>query len=411
LIPATLPVNVGKLAAGKYCVNLVGTTYSHTSYDGLASGKCFIVSAANPNPTGKATLTITAEPQLYKQWGYNKITVIVDNQTGSALTSSQVLIGMGSSSNIPDTLIIAEEVGKKSILSKGTQFANAWTIGTMPPNTKETWIFYTFAKLLGKEIPIKAYLIANAQNNPVRENAITTLIPNSTTGIVIGSTPPPIITLVGKDIAITLTANPTTYTQYKNLTFKATVTNHSLTTVNGIKASFAYIELGKLPFVQAKMTKGSYDTFNKIWNVGTLNGEQSATLEITLFPLVKSEALIMKTTLVPNDDKPLNNIATISIANNLALRTEPITENGFGISKIYPNPVQEAFILALHSDKATKATIEIYNSMGLSVQRIEKLLEQGMNEWVIDTSELPEGVFIVRVVNENGASSLRTIVK
>jgi hypothetical protein len=34
-----------------------------------------------------------------------------------------------------------------------------------------------------------------------------------------------------------------------------------------------------------------------------------------------------------------------------------------------------------------------------------------MNEWIIDTSELPEGVFIVRVVNENGASSLRTIVK
>lgn len=411
LVPATIPIKLGKLPAGDYCVNFIGTNYEHTAFDKLTKGKCFSVSATNPNPTGKATLTITAEPQMYKRWGYNKITVTVHNQTRSALTSSQILIGIGSSSKITDTLIIAEEVGKKSVISKGTRFANAWTIGTMPPNTKETWTFYTFAKLLGKAIPIKAYLIANLQNNPVRESAITTLIPNTTTGGIIDGNNPPVITLVGKDIAITLTANPTTYTQYKNLTFKATVTNHSLTTVNGIKASFQYIELGKLPFVQAKMTKGSYDAFNKIWNVGTLNSEQSATLEITLFPLVKGEALTMKTTLVPNDDKPLNNTATISVANNVAPRTEPIIEKGFGISKIYPNPVQEAFILALHSDKATKATIEIYNSMGLSVQSIEKLLEQGMNEWVMNTSELPEGVFIVRVVNENGASSLRTIVK
>jgi Domain of unknown function DUF11/Secretion system C-terminal sorting domain/CARDB len=407
LIAGSVPVKLGKLPMGKYCVNLVGATYNHSTYDALPSGKCFVVSNPVTPPAVKPTLSISAEPQLYRQWSYNKITVTADNQTGSALTNAYVLIGIGSSSHSDDTLIIAEEAARKSIISKGTRFSNAWNIGTMPPNTKETWVFYTFAKVNGKNMPIKAFLNALSKGNILRESVGTILIPSTTTGGIL--TPPPTVT--GRDIAITLEVAPQNYTQYQNLTFKAIVINQSAQSVNGVQASFEYIEQGKLPFVKAKMSAGRYNHVEKIWNIGTLNGNQTVTLELTVFPLVKTEDLNFKAILIPNDDVTRNNLAVTTVKSAFVPRSAAVGDNHFGIAKVYTNPIEDNFLLEIQSTEPTKAMIEIYNTMGLSVQRIEKNLLQGSNEILMDSSDFPYGVYIVRVVDAKGAHSTRTIIR
>jgi Domain of unknown function DUF11/Secretion system C-terminal sorting domain/CARDB len=403
LVAATIPITIGQLHAGTYCVNLLGNGYSHGVYDGLSTGKCFTVSQSTLPPSIQPTLTISAAPQVYRQSGYNQMTVTVENQTGAAITFSQVLLNIGNTSRTTDTLMIAEEVGKASVISKGTRLGNVWSIGTMPNNTKATWTFYTLAKLLSKNIPIQAVLTTTSKGTLLKEMATTTLTP--TTSMVV--TPPSTI----KDMAVTLSTTPTTYTQYKNLPFKVTVTNHSNQTMSAIKVALDYIEQGKLPFVSANPGIGSYNHVDKLWTIGALSAKQTVTLTLVLFPMVKGEDLSLKATLAPTDDLPRNNLATIIVKNALVPRAEPVANMNFGISKIYPNPVEDVFLLEIQSAQLTKATIEIYNAIGLPIQRTEKALLQGSNEIWMDATAFPYGVYIVRVTDEKGAHSTRTIVR
>jgi Secretion system C-terminal sorting domain/Domain of unknown function DUF11 len=107
-----------------------------------------------PTPTGNVTLTMTAEPTTYAQWGYNKITVTVENKTGADIPNAKVVVY----SDVYADMSVASEPTRQAVASIGSSkdLGSVWKMGTFPANSKHTWTFYSFAKVGGKPLLIYA---------------------------------------------------------------------------------------------------------------------------------------------------------------------------------------------------------------------------------------------------------------
>jgi ELWxxDGT repeat protein len=82
----------------------------------------------------------------------------------------------------------------------------------------------------------------------------------------------------------------------------------------------------------------------------------------------------------------------------------PENEKDQGVS-IYPNPVKEELMIDLHQN-IKSGIVEITDIHGVLVLRDQGKINQSLK---IDVSGLQPGVYIVRVVSENGVSSVRMI--
>jgi trimeric autotransporter adhesin len=220
----------------------------------------------------------------------------------------------------------------------------------------------------------------------------------------------PEITPLTKDIALNITTTPARYTQYEDITYKITVTNTGQQTVTNIVTNFDYIEAGKLPYTASKVGAGTtYNTVTRVWSVGTLAAGQSTTLDLVLFPMVKGEDLLLKATVTPTDDKPENNVVTNIISNAIAIRSEP--QSGFGIEALYPNPVEDVLNLYLRSDTSGALQVSILNTVGLVVQKTVKNTPKGTDILNLDVTELPEGIYILKLSDEKNRTVVRKFVK
>jgi hypothetical protein len=80
---------------------------------------------------------------------------------------------------------------------------------------------------------------------------------------------------------------------------------------------------------------------------------------------------------------------------------------------IYPNPVSDELFIEMEVQKAGEYTIELLNMDGKRLMSIERLriLEVGFHNWNLNLSELPAGVYILRIDRQNEGSSFKRVVK
>jgi uncharacterized repeat protein (TIGR01451 family) len=92
------------------------------------------------------------------------------------------------------------------------------------------------------------------------------------------------------DLSLNITANTTNYTQYSNVTYTITVTNTGRAEATGVSVD-AGIPTG-LVFTSSTASKGTYNLFFERWDVGTLAPNETATLSLVLFTLVKNPNIV-----------------------------------------------------------------------------------------------------------------------
>ncbi len=114
---------------------------------------------------------------------------------------------------------------------------------------------------------------------------------------------------VGVDLKLTATVSPVNYQQYENVTYTITVTNEGTSAAHNVTVD-AGLANG-LVYTSSTVSQGDYNLFLELWNIGTLEAGQSATLTLVLFPLVKDSAIvnffeIMTTTEQDTDSTPGN---------------------------------------------------------------------------------------------------------
>ena len=94
----------------------------------------------------------------------------------------------------------------------------------------------------------------------------------------------------------------------------------------------------------------------------------------------------------------LNTPFTINVVPSLATATPDANNIAQDIS-FFPNPAQDQLKLRLSLATATAVTVEWYNLQGLSVQRnVLGKLAAGQHEASMDVSDLPQGMYLARVI-------------
>jgi hypothetical protein len=333
-------------------------------------------------------LTINLTDVAVKQWNWSEFEVTVKNNGTAAVSNMEVKIPLPS----PDFVYAYERfVPANPVFNTHT---GIWNVGNLAVGVSKTLKVAMYA--LKNNAPYKSEVTVVGTNImkmiTFNKNVIT---PNSTT----------------PDIAISITTSPNSYTQYSNLAYKITVTNNRQQTIGGVKTDLNYIESGKLPFVSAKTSIGNYNGYTKIWEIGTLNGGQSVTMDLVLYPLVKGEDLEMKVTVVPTDAIPQNNIATLILKNAVNTRNEPNTIAGFGIQNIYPNPAEDRINIDLKNETDGELYITIFDTFGRMVQKAVQHVSKNNPSIQVEIAELPEGMYILQLSDATHRTFIRKFVK
>ncbi len=90
-----------------------------------------------------------------------------------------------------------------------------------------------------------------------------------------------------------------------------------------------------------------------------------------------------------------------------------INNKSLAINSIYPNPVRTDtnVFLQIKSEKNQNLMIEIMDAAGKKYRQINHFIQEGSTVLDINTSDLPKGLFIVRITNEYGETDFQKLVK
>ncbi len=72
-------------------------------------------------------------------------------------------------------------------------------------------------------------------------------------------------------------------------------------------------------------------------------------------------------------------------------------ENYINIDEIIPNPAKEKILIKINSKINDKITIFVINNIGLPIERIEKRVTEGMNNFELDLKERASGLYILKI--------------
>jgi hypothetical protein len=89
---------------------------------------------------------------------------------------------------------------------------------------------------------------------------------------------------------------------------------------------------------------------------------------------------------------------TYILTPQITIGTKEIAENTIDLT-CYPNPASNELNLRLNSNEAEKLTIEVLNITGERVQWETKFSSKGIQTWSLNTSNLPNGIYMLRVVS------------
>jgi Secretion system C-terminal sorting domain/Domain of unknown function DUF11/CARDB len=386
-------ISTGTLAVGNYTLSFQANgdyaiKESDFSNNQFKATQGILLTNGTEPASAALQLTINLTDVAVKQWNWSEFEVTVKNNGTAAVSNMEVKIPLPS----PDFVYAYERfVPANPVFNTHT---GIWNVGNLAVGVSKTLKVAMYA--LKNNAPYKSEVTVVGTNImkmiTFNKNVIT---PNSTT----------------PDIAISITTSPNSYTQYSNLAYKITVTNNGQQTIGGVKTDLNYIESGKLPFVSAKTSIGNYNGYTKIWEIGTLNGGQSVTMDLVLYPLVKGEDLEMKVTVVPTDAIPQNNIATLILKNAVNTRNEPNTIAGFGIQNIYPNPAEDRINIDLKNETDGELYITIFDTFGRMVQKAVQHVSKNNPSIQVEIAELPEGMYILQLSDATHRTFIRKFVK
>lgn len=91
---------------------------------------------------------------------------------------------------------------------------------------------------------------------------------------------------------------------------------------------------------------------------------------------------------------------------NMAIGTNEIIDNsGF---ELFPNPAHLSFEIRVADQLLSDATITIYDVFGQKLKALE--IEKNQNSIIIDSTQLPTGIYLIQLNNSNGVQYTRTLV-
>lgn len=208
---------------------------------------------------------------------------------------------------------------------------------------------------------------------------------------------------------IELSATPNPFNVFNQVTFHVEVANRGNLTAEGVVLEFP-IPRGELAYVSANASQGGFRVAARKWDVGTLSSGASASLDFTLFTLVRNDinvyAEVVAASPADFDSTPNNGNGTNSQEDDEAIltikyspsTTTPRTEvKDISEIRIAPNPTDGVLNVSFDNLRE-QAILQILDLQGRLVKEYEKIANNFLE---INVSELPSGVYMLVIQNDS----------
>jgi subtilisin-like proprotein convertase family protein len=128
-----------------------------------------------------------------------------------------------------------------------------------------------------------------------------------------------------------------------------------------------------------------------------VNGNNAAKNDFFLFVLTDGEggfAGTLRYNILIDSKAPLSNVQDPTLAQAV---------------KVYPNPTQNILNVSIYQNTTQLTKLQLFNVSGQQVT--EKYLHEGEDSTQIDTSILPEGLYLLKISNSTGFATKRVVVQ
>ncbi len=207
------------------------------------------------------------------------------------------------------------------------------------------------------------------------------------------------------DVELSMTATPSEFLIYSNVTFQLTVSNTGNRTAEDVRVEFP-IPQGRLAYVGHSNSQGDFNVAYRHWNVGDLAPGASATFDLTLFTLVNEPINVFAEVIMASpsdiDSSPDNgNGMTAQEDDEASMTINPAGNfnNGSTLSSnlgIFPNPTTDrvnVYFNAVHAD----VELRIVDTNGKVVRVQAYRASEGVNQARLDVADLPSGVYSLQI--------------
>ena len=165
-----------------------------------------------------------------------------------------------------------------------------------------------------------------------------------------------------------------------------------------------------LAFSGSSADRGSYDDGSGIWAIGDLKVGETVTLTITTTVTDACSGEVINTAEVTNsslpdpddqfnlfDEEPVEDeIDSASI--NITARKLTLDGTTFALGTNYPNPFNPTTLIPFSVAEASEVSIKVYDLLGRTVATlVDGTLSAGVHEVQFEASQLPTGMYIVRM--------------
>ena len=229
---------------------------------------------------------------------------------------------------------------------------------------------------------------------------------------------------VGNDLAVSISATPTTYKQFTNQNFKISVANSGNAAFTNVKIVLTVPDK-LVGGATATVSSGIWNSYCaggikcNTWTIPNIAANTTATMDIGFFvndaigPLSVSATLNAST---PTDTNTANNSTTVvlNVATNLqnqfeneALQSSTV----FGIEKISPNPSDGEIEIKVVTARAEEVEFRFVNTLGNAVLSEKRNTEAGINNLYFDTSTFSGGIYFVVPQTKSGKIAPTKFVK
>jgi uncharacterized repeat protein (TIGR01451 family) len=255
---------------------------------------------------------------------------------------------------------------------------------------------------------VKTALINSSWQEVCQKNESITLAAGGNTG---GGNPGG-GTSSGVDLQLEMTATETEYIIYEHINYTLTLTNNGTTNATNVVVENK-LPAGTTYSSHVASNSSSYSSWSGNWTVGTVAAGQSILLQLKLYVLndaqdISNFAQVLTATGTDTDSTPGNNSSGVPAEDDEAVVSLPAgirADNSIGITlsqhrfltltNLYPNPVTDVLNLELVANEATTERVQIYDSFGALKQSLEWNIEEGWNQFHLDASHFPTGMYYI----------------
>ena len=302
------------------------------------------------------------------------------------------------------------------IESKGNygSFFKRWEIPSLEPGESATLEISVFPILEGEAITGFVEVIEmdeeDTDSSPGNGNAP---IPVEDDEAAILIQPDTILPMGGEsaDLELSITTEKENYTIFEDFTYQVNLVNNGPDAAANVVVALPFPE--GMVFSGSASTLGRYGTFFQQWEIPLIESGETATLNLTLYPLVENTTLTFYGQVTASDqDDPDSNPGN-GEAPEVNEDDEAVTRNDSGVSddfvinpgniqsalksttRVYPNPAFDRITLEIITEIEHSTVIRIVNLNGNMVHEMYTDLVNGINQLEIETQLLSNGKYYI----------------